>query len=437
MILTGSGEMRENEGVMKRALRILPLLSALLAAQAQDPAVLARKALDALLGQRFDEFLQMSTADIKKDLPAETLAKIDATIKGYGAVENIGAPAATKVGVNTTVLIPVKFANQNINFRFLINRDGLVGGFVQMPGEVNWKRPDYSKPDTFTERDVTVGDGEWKLPGVLTVPNGAGPFPAVVLVHGSGPNDRDETVGGTKMFKDLAEGLASRGIVVLRYDKRTKVYGAKVARINTFTLHDETVEDALKGIALLRAQKEVDPKRVFYLGHSLGGYAAPRAGAEDNQIAGLILLAGNARHLEDLVVDQVQTLGGAQKALDNAKGIQAKVKGLEPGDEDSPPVLGAPVHYWLDLKDYDPVGDAVKLAMPMLILQGERDYQVTMKDFGMWKAGLGGRKGVVLKSYPALNHMFVAGEGKSTSAEYAKPGHVAPEVIDDVAKFVK
>ena len=144
-------------------------------------------------------------------------------IKGYGAVEKIGDPQTMKSGPNSIVTFPVKFANQNINFRVVINSSGLVAGIFQLPGAVDWKRPEYSKPDSFKERDVTVGEGEWKLPGTLTLPNGSGPFPAAVLVHGSGPNDRDETVGGAKVFKDLAEGLASRGIAVLRYEKRTKV----------------------------------------------------------------------------------------------------------------------------------------------------------------------------------------------------------------------
>jgi dienelactone hydrolase len=414
------------------------LLSFLIAAQpAADPAATARKALDAVLGAKYADFSRMCTAELQKDLPEANLAKIGDQIKTFGAVDKIDNPQTNKIGANTVVVFPVHFAAQNINFRMLINTSGQVSGFFMLPGEMVWKRPEYSKPDAFTERAVTVGEGEWKLPGTLTIPNGSGPFPGVVLVHGSGPNDRDETVGGTKVFKDLAEGLASRGIAVLRYEKRTKLYGPKVASMKTFTLHDETVEDALKAVALMRTQQGVDPKRVFVLGHSLGGYAAPRIGQEDAQIAGLILMAGNARHLEDLVVDQVQSLGGAGKALDNAKAIQAKVKSLEPGDEASPAVLGAPATYWLDLKDYDPVADAAKLGMPMLILQGERDYQVGMKDFEMWKAGVGKSKGVVMKSYPALNHLFVTGEGKSTSAEYAKPGHVAAEVVEDIAAFVK
>ena len=349
----------------------------------------------------------------------------------------IGEATSRKLGVNTIVVIPVKFVLQNINFQLAINGAGQVAGLVQLPGAVDWQRPAYSKPDTFTERAVTVGEDEWKLPGTLTVPNGSGPFPAVVLVHGLGPNDRDETVGGTKMFKDLAEGLASRGIVVLRYEKRTKQYGARMANTPTYTVQDETVDDAAKAAAMLQTQPQVDPRRVFVLGHSLGGYVAPRIAAEEGKLAGLILLAANVRPIEDLALEQVQYLGITGQRLESARAIQAKVKSLENGDGDSPPVMGVPAAYWLDLKSYDPAANAKKLGIPMLILQGERDYQVTMKDFALWKAALGASKGVIAKSYPALNHLFVSGEGKSLPAEYSKPGHVAQEVVEDIAKFVR
>jgi dienelactone hydrolase len=421
-----------------RALRILPLLSLLLAAQpAQDSTALARKALDLVLAGKYDEFLQMSTADVQKSLPAAELAKLGATIKTYGALEKIGDAAATRSGPNSIVNFPAKFANQNINFRIIVNSSGLVSGFFQLPGAVNWQRPEYSQPATFKERDVTVGEGEWKLPGTLTVPVGAGPFPAVVLVHGSGPNDRDETVGGAKVFKDLAEGLASRGIVVLRYEKRTLQYRARIAAIKNYTVQEETVEDAVNAIATVRSQPEVNGRRVFIIGHSLGAYVAPRIAEQDGKLAGIVLMAGNARPIEDLLVDQVTYMGITGQQLEQAKAIQTKVKKLAPGDEDTPAFGGVPVSYWLDLKDYDPAAAAKKLGIPMLILQGERDYQVTMADFALWKAAVGNSKGVVMKSYPALNHLFVAGEGKSLPAEYSRPGHVAPAVIEEIAKFVK
>jgi hypothetical protein len=421
-----------------RALRILPLLSILLAAQpAQDSTVLARKALDLVLAGQYADFLQLSTADVQKGLPATELAKVGAMIKTYGAMEKLGDPTVTKSGPNSIVVFPAKFATQNINFRIIINSAGLVAGFFQLHGGVNWQRPEYSKPDTFKERAVTVGEGEWKLPGTLTVPVGAGPFPAVVLVHGSGPNDRDETVGGAKVFKDLAEGLASRGIVVLRYEKRTLQYRTRIAAIKNYTVQEEVVEDAVNAIALVRLQAEVNGRRVFVIGHSLGAYVAPRIAEQDGKLAGIVLMAGNVRPLEDLLVEQVIYMGITGKQMDNAKALQAKVKKLEPGDEDSPAFGGVPVSYWVDLKEYDPAAAAKKLAIPMLILQGERDYQVTMTDFALWKTAVGSAKGVVMKSYPALNHLFVPGEGKSLPAEYSKPGHVAPAVIDDIAKFVK
>ena len=197
--------------MLSRVIRILPLLPVLLVAQpAQDPAALGGKALDLLLAGNYAELSQMFTTDMKKALPVETLAKIGTQIKTWGAAQTIGEPSARKAGPNTIVDTPVKFATQNINFRFTIDRDGLVAGMFQLPGEVDWQRPAYSKPDSFRERAVTVGDGQWKLPGALIVPLGKGPFPGIVLVHGSGPNDRDETVGGNKVFKDLAEGHGLR-----------------------------------------------------------------------------------------------------------------------------------------------------------------------------------------------------------------------------------
>jgi dienelactone hydrolase len=407
-----------------------------LAQPAADPAATARKALDLLLGGKYADLTPLFTPEMRKDLSEAALTKLGTQIQGFGALAKIDEPSVQKTGANTIVVFPVHFEKQNINARYVVNQGGLVAGMFLLPGEVPWQRPPYSKPDSFTERAVTIGADEWKLPGTLTVPVGAGPFPAVVLVHGSGPKDRDETVGGTKMFRDLAEGLASRGIAVLRYDKRTLVYRAKMAGLHGMTVHEETGEDAVRAAALLREQKEIDPKRVYVLGHSLGGYVAPRIAEEDGKLAGLILLAANARPLEDLIVEQAQYLGVPAKDFEGIQAAVKRVKALEPADADAPNLLGMPVSYLLDLKGYDPVALAKRVGIPVLVLQGERDFESTMKDFALWKAGLAGRKDAVFHSYPALNHLFVPGEGKSTEAEYRKPGHVAPEVIDEIAKWL-
>jgi uncharacterized protein len=423
--------------MLSRVFRILPLLPLLLAAQpAADPVATARKATDLLLSQRYADLIMMFTLDMQKALPEPTLTKLGAQIKTYGAVKSIDEPQGKRMGANTVVVIPVKFATQNVNYQWSVTSAGLIAGMVPLPGPVDWKRPEYSKPASFKERDVTVGDGDWKLPGTLAVPSGAGPFPAIVLVQGTGPNDRDETVGAVKVFKDLAEGLASRGIVVLRYENRPKQYTAKMAGMAKMTVADESVDDAVAAAGLLRKQPEVDPKRLYLLGHDLGGYLAPRIAEEDGKLAGLVILAGNARPLEDVVVDQAEYLGIKDQQLDGIKAMQAKVKKLEVGDEDGPPLLGKPIIYWVDLKSYNPAEKAKTLGLPMLILQGERDFQVNMKDYALWKAAVGSSKGVVMKSFPSLNHLFVAGEGKSTTAEYSKPGHVQPDVVNEIARFV-
>jgi fermentation-respiration switch protein FrsA (DUF1100 family) len=164
-------------------------------------------------------------------------------------------------------------------------------------------------------------------------------------------------------------------------------------------------------------------------------------------VAGLILLAANSRPLEDVILEQIEYVLSLQKGPDDKtkEALEKLKKQVERVKDpklsaDTPAAelpFGGPAAYWLDLRKYDPVATAAKLKQPMLILQGERDYQVTMTDFEGWKKGLKERKNVTLKSYPKLNHLFMEGEGKATPAEYDKAGHVAAEVIDDIAGWIK
>jgi hypothetical protein len=333
------------------------------------------------------------------------------------------------------VTIPVKFAAQGYNFMVFVNASNEIGQLGFRVADPVWQHPPYAQPDAFKEREVTVGDGEWKLPGTLTVPAGKGPYPAVVLVHGSGARDRDETAFTNKVFKDLAEGLAARGVVSVRYEKRLKQYASRMSG-NPYTLDDDIIEDAAKAAALVRTAPEVDPSKVFILGYELGGYAAPRIAEADGKLAGMVLFAANERPLEDLFVDQAVATAKPEKYLTGIKVAAARIKKLDQGDADGPPILGLPVSYWLDLRSYDPGPLVKQFPGRVLVLAAERDFQVPMTDFGEWKKVLAGRKDAAFKSYPALNHLFMAGVGKSSEDEYRKPGHVAPEAIDDLAKFL-
>jgi dienelactone hydrolase len=252
-------------------------------------------------------------------------------------------------------------------------------------------------------------------------------------------------MNANRMFADIAEGLSSRNIVVLRYDKRTRTYASQMSGTD-YTLRDETIADAAQAVALLRKQPEVDPERIFVVGHSLGGYAIPRIVADSDKqggrIAGAVFLAANARHIEDVGLEQAEFVlkdGGppdSLKQLQMIKGQVELVRHLDPKRQYPSTLLGLPVVYFFDLKDYDPVAEAVKLPIPLLFLQGERDFQVTMQDFGLWKTGLAASQLATFHSYPALNHLFMPGEGPGSSTEYRKPGNVAPAVIDDLAQWL-
>lgn len=319
--------------------------------------------------------------------------------------------------------------------------------FAAAPEAPAWKPPAYAVPGAFREQDVTVGAGtEWALPGTLTMPAGRGPHPSLVLVHGSGPNDRDETVGVSKPFRDLAWGLASRGVAVLRYEKRSRVHGARLAALKSMTVKEETVDDALAAVALLRRTPGVDAKRIFVLGHSLGGGLVPRIGAADPRIRGFVILAGYTRPLADEIVRQYEylfaldgTLGDDErKLIEAARRDAARVRSLTPADAAAGRMLrGAPAAYWLDLRDYSPPAAARKLRRPLLVLQGERDYNVTMDAFADWRRALARRRDADFKSYPKLDHGFLEGAGPSKDTDYAAPRNVPLYVVADIADWIK
>lgn len=417
----------------------------------QSNEAIARAFIADLAAHNFDaaeaRFLPQVAGMLPKEKLAQAWEQITSQFGAFDSVQGVHANAMVVTLVckfshgMLDAILPFNDAHQLVGFRLLPAAE-TQGGPV-------WAAPEYARADSFTEQQEMVGSTPWVLPGTLTMPKGAGPFPAVVLVHGSGPEDRDEAFGPNKMFKDLAWGLATRGVAVLRYEKRTKLYGAQMmAGPVPMTVKQETEDDAVAAVALLAGTPGIDAKHIYLAGHSLGGYLAPRIAAGDAQIAGLILLAGTTRPLEDDVVDQVtdqltkagqQNSPEGQQMIAKAKADAAAIKdpNLKPGVMLTFAGAKIPSDYFLDLRNYDPVKAAEGLRIPMLILQGERDYQVTMVDFANWKNGLAGRGNVTLKSYPALNHFFMAGTGPATPAEYNVAGHVEADVVEDVGSWIK
>ena len=348
------------------------------------------------------------------------------------------------------IVIKCRFQRFDVDVQLVFNEQGEISGLNFTPIKNIYKPPSYVNKSSFNDVDIEVGEGKWALPGTLSIPVGSDQFPGVVLVHGSGPNDKDESIGPNKIFRDLAWGLASQGICVLRYDKMTFKYGKQLTpeMVEKMTVKEEVIDDALIALKLISTTDDIDTKRIFLLGHSLGATVAPRIGLQDPDLAGLIIMAGLTRSLEDTILDQftyIYNLNGTitkqQKAeLESLKEKVDKLKDPEYKDkiasQDLP--LGVPIAYWRDLQDNMPLDVVKKIDLPMLILQGERDYQVLNSvDFIGWKTALKERTNVNFKLFPDLNHLFIKGMGKSTPEEYTIEGHVDGEVITTIVKFIK
>lgn len=287
-----------------------------------------------------------------------------------------------------------------------------------------------------------------ELPGILTMPKGEGPFPAVVLLQGSGSSDKDETVGSLKPFRDIAEGLASQGIAVYRFDKRTYVYGIELATKKDITLKDEYLEDAVNAVRLLARQDRIDSDQIFVLGHSLGGNAIPAIAQELKQAqvktCGFIMMAASPRSLDVLMREQYDYLysllpeiTAKQQAEKDALFAELdKLQDLDSLTEDDQ-VAGVYSSYWKWLAAYDILEAAKELTEPVLLLQGEEDYQVTMEDFEIWRSAVGNKDNWQLISYPGLTHVFVPGEKADGSAVYARAGKVQEDVILEIASFIR
>ena len=352
------------------------------------------------------------------------------------------------------VTVPLHYANAELVAKIAIAADGSIVGFLIQPGAPAAAAPPAADAD-FSERDITIGDstagaGERALPATLALPKAPAPsngYPAVVLVHGSGPQDRNETIGPNRPFLDIARGLAAQGVIVLRYDKRSKARPQDYADMPV-TIDNETTDDAVAAVQVLHALPEVDDSRVFVLGHSQGAMMAPRiaahAVAADASVAGLVLLAAPARKLLDILIEQNRRMA----VLDDAHTSDAEAAAIEQlrsqvqavragGDvpiEQSP--MNQPAGYWRSTDAVDPVAEARAVDLPMLVLQGARDIQVVDADWQGWKAAFHDNPKVTFKLYPALNHLGIAGEGDGNLAEYATPGHVDATLIADVADWI-
>jgi pimeloyl-ACP methyl ester carboxylesterase len=297
------------------------------------------------------------------------------------------------------------------------------------------------------------------LAGTLTIPSGTGPFSAVLLVTGSGPQDRDETILGHRPFLVIADGLTRRGIAVLRADDRG--VGKSTGTFATAATSD-FVTDAAAGIEYLRSRPEVDRRRIGILGHSEGGLVGPLVASRDSGVAFLVLLAGPAVPGDELLMQQVMAIGRAQGASDalldaamprqralfdlvksdiDTAALTAKLKemltGLVPDSQLGAQIAQATSPEYRSLLQSDPAPALRALRIPVLAIYGGKDLQVPGDaNAAAAREALSANPRAEVVEFPGLNHLFQTAN-TGLPAEYGQIEEtLAPAVLTRIGAWI-
>jgi pimeloyl-ACP methyl ester carboxylesterase len=281
--------------------------------------------------------------------------------------------------------------------------------------------------------DTTVGPS---LGATVASPRDSvgGSRPAVVLIGEGGSLDRDETVGVLRPFRDLGDGLASRGIVTIRFDKRC--FSLPQVCRKVFTVDEDLIQDAVSAVAVVRRETGVDPSRIFIVGHGLGGLVAAEVARRAGGVAGLVMMGVPARPLIYVTLEKLREKNVSDEVMTRAA---AQVKSvLDKTAPQSAEILGTSAAFWYDLAKRDIVADLRRLARPVLLVRGEADGYAVATDQQRWLEELAGLK-VRAETIPLVNHGMVA-IVPTSAARSGPPSDGGPRVpeylLDLIADFV-
>ena len=406
----------------------------------------SRQYAQAVLNGNFDTITANFSEELASQLSASSLRQSwDSAIKELPACQGILSADYKEIRGIDVVSVVLDYASSGFRISFGYDHDGKIArlgvDYVPLPS-INTQT---KQSDKFSESPLKIGDPQYPLDGRLTMSKDIVEAPAVILIHGSGSHDMNETIGsaGNAIFADLAHGLAERGIASLRYNKRYYQYPETATQ--TLTVWDEVINDVNAAIALARKTAGIDKNKIFICGHSLGGMLAPEIAKENADLAGLVSLAGSPRKLEDIILDQNKAAIAVLKNKDDEKQeILARavtfvnqVKALTP---ESPhcTIFNMNSEYWLSLNQTSPFNIVEFLTIPMLFLQGSADFQVTPEaDFALWQKLLEGHKNTQFRLYPGLNHFFMKSNGKADLTEYNPKANLEEQVISDISEWIR
>lgn len=408
---------------------------------AEDYLAISHVLAQQMVEGNFDTVYETCSATMKMQISKDDLVTAwDTTVQGIGSYINTMDSSHNTSGDYEVVNIILEYENNGLAISFTYSKLGEIEGlwFSYSPLEIGLE-----VNDQFEETFITIGmEGDYPVDGILTLPKGIVEPPVAILVPGSGNHDQDESIGGNKPFRDIAHGLAMKGIASIRYKERILMYSNLAGE--PYTIQLDSLDDASSAIRFALSSEQVDSDRIVIIGHSLGGMMAPKLATDHKEVAGIISLAGSSRKLEDIAVSQQEWYLSISEDYDDAQ-VEAlsaalkeeaeKIKGLS--DEKEELLLGYPSTYWRSLNQIN-IGElAINLTIPVMIAQGSMDWQVSSEeDYTQWMSILGGKENVTFHLYDNLNHLFMPVEDKAEDIMYSRKGSVDSKVIEDMADWI-
>lgn len=410
-----------------------------------DLIELSKKLCGKMAGGVFEDTEKLYSKAMKKSFTNTNLKDAwDSVVTDLGDYKGIYEAIETQEKEYQIVTVALEYQNKGLKVFFTYNKAGEIEGlflnYFVIPNEG-------SVTENYAEENVNVPisiDGnEFLLSGMITRPlNQKEPVKLVILVQGSGQTDMNEEIGtaGNAIFRDLAHGLAERGIATLRYNKRYFQYPEKAT--DKITINDEVLDDVNSAISYATMLGEFS--KIYIAGHSLGGMLAPVIAENNNEVAGIISLAGSPRSLQDIIYDQneqvVNTIYGADTSeakllMDEVLRQYNAISELTIFDEGV--FFGVAAPYWYSLNQLQQAETAKQLEIPMLFLQGKADFQVSVeKDYNSWMSILEGKGNVSFILYDNLNHLFMPTNGYKDESDYNSVSQVPEIVIEDMADWI-
>ncbi|HQN21616.1 MAG TPA: alpha/beta fold hydrolase [Thermotogota bacterium] len=411
-----------------------------------DPKETAKSYLQSFFEGDFEAMVAVQDETMRQLFGKQAIEQSFQAFKvNFGAFEAVLDIKESETQGYFIYLFYTKMQKAYLHITVSVDTQNRVAGFYAKPAaSPNALTPPYADIERFTEEEVVFGSKQWPVSGALTLPKDVASYPLVILVGGSGPTDRDSAIGPNKPFRDLAYGLSSAGIGVLRYHKRTYSHGERMVKEGISekgAVWDEYLEDLSEAIAFANRLENVGP--IFVAGHSLGGQAAAFAAVEWEGLSGLILLAAPARRFAQISIDQNRyffpSTGLPQEQLDAVVAFFQSVldRELPPETEIQP---GLTVSYFYDWDHYPMMDSLSKANLPVLVLQGEEDFQATMDgDFLPFMEAFGNSARFTFQSFPGLNHLFMKSEIGvfHTTEEYQIEGFVAFETVEALVSWIQ